>query len=62
MNKECEIKANIPPKFPYLKHLQAIDPSFVTITKPLSNKILQTCCKGLKIMRKCLEIDGRKGF
>ena len=28
----------MPPPFLYLKHLQAIDPSFETITKPLSNR------------------------
>ena len=30
--------------FRYLKHLQATDPSFVTITKPLSNKRGETFC------------------
>ena len=34
--------------FPYLKDLQAIDPSFVTITKPLRNKSGETFCDGLK--------------
>lgn len=34
--------------FPYLKDLQAIDPLFVTITKPLSNKSGETFCDGLK--------------
>ena len=33
------IRANIPPTFPYLKLFQAMDPLFVTITKPLSNMI-----------------------
>ena len=42
MNEKRNIRANIP------LHLQAIDPSFVTITKPLSNKIGETFCKGLK--------------
>ena len=33
MNKISEIRGYVP-KFPFLKYLQAIDPSFVTITKP----------------------------
>ena len=37
-----------PPPFPYLKHLQAIDPSFVTITKPVNNERGETFCEGLK--------------
>ena len=37
-------------------------PSFVTITKPLSNKILEACRERLKLMSKHLEIDGRKDF
>ena len=37
-----------PPTFPYLKNLRAIDPSFVTITKQLNNKIGETFCEGLK--------------
>ena len=38
----------IPFRFPYLKHLQAIDPSFVPITKSLSNKKGKTFCEGFK--------------
>ena len=38
----------IPPASRYLKHLQAIYPSFVTITEPLSNKWGETFCEGLK--------------
>ena len=38
----------IPPPFPYLKHLLAIDPSFLTITKLSSNEIRETFCGGLK--------------
>ena len=37
-------------------------PSFVTITKPLSNKILEACRERLKLMSKHLEIDRRKDF
>ena len=48
MNKECEIRAYIPPKFPYLKYFHTIDPSVVTITKPLNGEILEACCEGLK--------------
>ena len=51
-----------PPKCPYLKQSQAIEPSFLTITKSLSNKILETCCELLKYMYKLLDIDGRKDF
>ena len=35
------------PRFPFLKHLQAMDPSFVTITKPLNNKTGDTFGEGL---------------
>ena len=38
----------IPPPFPHLKHLQAIYPSFVTITKLSSNEIREIFCEGLK--------------
>ena len=38
----------ISPLFPYLKDLQAISPSYVTITKLSSNEIKQTSCKELK--------------
>ena len=48
MNEIRNIRANIPHTFHFLKHLQAIDPSFVTITKPLSNKIGETFCEELK--------------
>ena len=48
MEKVCEIRARIPPPFPYTKHLQAIDPLFVTITKLSSNEIRKTFCEGLK--------------
>ena len=48
--------------FPYLKHLQAIDPSFITITKPLSNKIIQTFDEGLEWIWKFFEINGQKNF
>lgn len=36
------------PMFPYLKHLKAIKPSFLTITKLLSNEIGETLCEELK--------------
>ena len=38
----------IPSTFPYLKHLQAIDPSFLTITKLSSSEIRETFCEGVK--------------
>ena len=44
MDKVCEIRVNTPP-FPDLKHLQAIDPSFVTIIKLLSNETRKTFVK-----------------
>ena len=34
--------------FPYLKHLQAIGPSFVIMTRTLSNKVAKIFCKELK--------------
>ena len=49
-------------RLPCLKHSQAIDPSFVTITKPLSNKIEETFCEGLKWICKFFEIKGQKTF
>ena len=52
MNEICNISANT---FPFLKHLQAMDPPFVTITKPLSNKREETFCEGLKWMCKPFE-------
>ena len=36
------------PEFPYLEHLQAIDPSFSTITKPLRNNMGEIVYEGLK--------------
>ena len=41
-------QSEYPPKFPLLKHLKAIDPSFVTITKLSNDKIGETVCEGLK--------------
>ena len=38
----------IPLTFPFLKSLQEIYPSFETITKPLSSKVAEIFCKGLK--------------
>ena len=38
----------ISPKFPYLNHLQVIDPLFVTITLPLSNMMGETFCEEFK--------------
>ena len=37
-----------PPLFPYLKHLEAIDPSFETIIKLSSNEIREKTCERLK--------------
>ena len=45
---------------PFLKHLQAINPSFVTITKPLKNKIGETFCEGLKWICKLFKKNGQK--
>ena len=36
---EVKIRTNILPKFFYLKYVQAIDPSFVTINKLKTSKI-----------------------
>ena len=52
----------IPPQFPYLEHLQAIDSSLVTITKSLSNKSGGTFCEWLKWICKPFEINGQKDF
>ena len=50
MDKLCEIRANTPSPlpFPYLEHLQVIDPSFVTIPRLPSNEVTETFCEGLK--------------
>ena len=42
VNQICEIRANISPTFHYVERLQEIDRSFVSITKPLSNKTAET--------------------
>ena len=41
---------------------QAIDPSFVTIPKPWSNKREETFCEWLKRMCKLFKINGQKAF
>ena len=51
-----------PPTFHYLKHLHLTDPSFVTITKPLSNMTGETFCEELKRMCKLFEIDDQNYF
>ena len=48
MDKVCEIRVNTPRPFPYIKHLQAIDSSFATVTKLSTNRIRETFCEGLK--------------
>ena len=51
------------PEFSYSKHLQAINHYlFVTITKPLSNKIRETACDGFKLMRKLFEADEQRDY
>ena len=60
MNKLCEIRANTPSVFLNLKHLkplQAINPSFVTITKLSSSEKWKTFCEGLRWMWKLSEIN-----
>ena len=52
----------ISPPFSYMKHLQAIDPSFVTIIKPSTNTIGETFCEVLKRLCKLFEINAQKGF
>ena len=51
MNEIRNIKVNTPFHF-FLKHLQGIDPSFVTISKPLSNKIGETFCERVNVLKK----------
>ena len=57
-NNRANILLHFP--FPFLKHLQAIDPSFGTIIKPLRNEIGETFCEGLKWMGKLFEKNGQK--
>ena len=45
-----------------MKHLQAINPIFLTIIKPLSMTIGETFCEGLMLMSKLLEKNGREGL
>ena len=54
------ILERILPYISFLKHLQAIDSSCVTITKPWSNKIGETFCEGLKWTCKLSEKNGQK--
>ena len=46
--RNTQYESEYPLTFPFLKHLQPIDPSFVTVTKPLSNKTGETFCEALK--------------
>ena len=62
MNKVCKIKVNIPLRFLFLKHLQAIDSSFVTIIKPLSKHIGETFWGGVKLICTFFDTDGQKDF
>ena len=55
-----EILEGIPPYISFLKQLKAVHPSFVTITKPLGNKIGKAFYPGLKWMCKCFEKNGQK--
>ena len=50
------------PLFHYFEHLQAIHPSFVIITKPLSSKIGGIFCEGLKWMSEVFKIEAQKEF
>ena len=45
VNQICKIRASISHTFHYLKHLQEINHSLVSIIKPLSNKIVETFCE-----------------
>ena len=51
-----------PLTFPYLKDLQAMEPSFLAITKLISNKIRERFRKGLKQICKLCETDWQKRF
>ena len=44
------------------EYLQAIDSSFATITKPLSNKTRKTFCEGLKLVCNVFEINTQRDF
>ena len=46
--RNTQYQSEYPLTFPFLKHLQAVNPSFVTITKLFSNKIGETFYEGLK--------------
>ena len=52
--KYCKLERNVqdqskyPPMLPYLEHLQATNPSYVTMTTPLSSKIGENFYEGMK--------------
>ena len=50
------------PQFPYVRHLQAIAPSFETIIKLSSNDKRETFCGGLKWMCNIFEINPQQDF
>ena len=60
MNEIRNIGANNPLDFLFWNISKKIDLSFVRITKPLSNKIEETFCEGLKWMCKLFEKNGQK--
>ena len=61
LNINATLERILPP-FPYLKHLLAIDPSFLTITKLSSNEIRETFCGGLKWLCWFFEINAQQDF
>ena len=61
IDKVCEIRANTP-SFLYLRHFQAIDTSFLTITKLSSNGIRETFCEELKWMCELFETNVQQDF
>ena len=58
----CARLERILPPFPSLKHLEEIDPSFITINKLSNNEIREIFCEELKLMCKLFEINAQEDF
>ena len=59
----CARLERILPPFLFLKHLEEIEPSFITISKLSNNEIRETFCgEELKLMCKLFEINTQQDF
>ena len=60
MNEIPNIRVSVPLHFPFWNNCKQSTLHFVTITTPLSTKIGETFCEGLKWMCKLFEKNGQK--